>query len=91
MQVAALRLADPRFKESYRPCKKIKELKSGQGPTKGCGARGTASVARQQIIDKRQLNKQQRNGVFCAVRAEIYNRLQECSVKKVSLLRGDRT
>jgi hypothetical protein len=34
--------------------------------------KGTTSVARQKILDKRQLNKQQRNGVICAVRA--YNR-----------------
>jgi hypothetical protein len=38
MQVAALRWADPPSKESYRLCKKIKKLKSGQGPTKGCRA-----------------------------------------------------
>jgi hypothetical protein len=32
---------------------------------------GTTFVARQHIHDKRQLNKQQRNGVFCAVLAEL--------------------
>jgi hypothetical protein len=32
---------------------------------------GKTSVARQHILDKRQLNKQQRNGVFCAVCAEM--------------------
>jgi hypothetical protein len=34
VQVAALQQADPLSKESYRLCKKTKELRSGQGPTK---------------------------------------------------------
>jgi hypothetical protein len=38
VQVAALRRADLPSEESYRLCKKIKKLKSGQGPTKGCRA-----------------------------------------------------
>jgi hypothetical protein len=38
VQVPALRRADPPSKEFYRLCKKIKKLKSGQGPTKGCKA-----------------------------------------------------
>jgi hypothetical protein len=34
--VEALRRADPLSKESYRPCIGSRNLKSGQGPTKGC-------------------------------------------------------
>jgi hypothetical protein len=36
VQVAALRRADPPSKESYRLCKRLRDWKSGQGPTKGC-------------------------------------------------------
>jgi hypothetical protein len=36
--VAALRWADPPSKESYRLCKRLRNWKSGQGPTKGCRA-----------------------------------------------------
>jgi hypothetical protein len=38
VQVVALRGIDPPSKKSYRLCKKIKKLKSGRGPTKGCRA-----------------------------------------------------
>jgi hypothetical protein len=33
-----VRWADPPSKESYRMCKKIEKLNSGQGPTEGCRA-----------------------------------------------------
>jgi hypothetical protein len=35
VQVAALRRADPPCEESYRLYKKMKKMKSGQGPTEG--------------------------------------------------------
>jgi hypothetical protein len=38
LEVAAMRLADPPSKESYRLCKRSTDLKSSQGPTKGCRA-----------------------------------------------------
>jgi hypothetical protein len=38
VQVAASRRADPPSKEFYRPCKRSRKWKSGQGPTKGCKA-----------------------------------------------------
>jgi hypothetical protein len=38
VQVAALRRADPPSKESYRLCKRLRNWKSVQGPTKGCRA-----------------------------------------------------
>jgi hypothetical protein len=38
VQVAALRRADSRFKESYRLCKNQETEKSGQGRTKDCRA-----------------------------------------------------
>jgi hypothetical protein len=38
VQVAALRPADPPFKESYRLCKRTRNWKSGQDQTKGCRA-----------------------------------------------------
>jgi hypothetical protein len=38
VQVAALRRTDPPSKESYWLCKRSREWKSGQGPTKGCRA-----------------------------------------------------
>jgi hypothetical protein len=36
VQVAALQQAEPPSKESYRLCKKIKELKNGQDARNGC-------------------------------------------------------
>jgi hypothetical protein len=36
--IAALRRADPPSKDSYRLCKRLRNWKSGQGPTKGCRA-----------------------------------------------------
>jgi hypothetical protein len=38
VQVAALRRADPPFKESYWLCIRSRNRKSGQGPTKDCKA-----------------------------------------------------
>jgi hypothetical protein len=38
MYVADLRRPDPPSKESYRLCKRLRNWKSGQGPTKGCRA-----------------------------------------------------
>jgi hypothetical protein len=38
VQVAAFRRADPPSKESYRLYKRLRNRKSGQGPTKGCRA-----------------------------------------------------
>jgi hypothetical protein len=38
VEVAALRRADPLSKESYRLCRRTRNWKSGQGPTKGCRA-----------------------------------------------------
>jgi hypothetical protein len=38
VQVVALRWANPSSKESYRLCKRSRNWKSGQGPTKGCRA-----------------------------------------------------
>jgi hypothetical protein len=37
--VASLRRADPPSKESWRLCKRSRNWKSGQGPTKGCRAK----------------------------------------------------
>jgi hypothetical protein len=38
VQVVSLRRADPQCKESCRLCKRWRNWKSGQGPTKGCTA-----------------------------------------------------
>jgi hypothetical protein len=37
VQIAALRRADPASEKSYRLCKRSRNCKSGQGPTKGSG------------------------------------------------------
>jgi hypothetical protein len=38
VQVAALRRADPPFKDCYQLCMGLRNRKSGQGPAKGCRA-----------------------------------------------------
>jgi hypothetical protein len=38
VQVATLRRADSPSKEFYRLCKRLRNWKIGQGPTKGCRA-----------------------------------------------------
>jgi hypothetical protein len=78
VQVAALRRADPPSKEPYWLCKRSRNWKNGQGPTKGCRpidreicSHYWVMPSQTNMFPRKRFWSTTKNGVFYAVHAEM--------------------
>jgi hypothetical protein len=80
--VAALRLADPQSKESYRLCIGLRNWKSGQGPTYGCRAidRMFLSTSESSVRARSAIIITQ----FHVIELPSANSLHECKFNRIS-------